>query len=245
MFFDRMKKMRIYQALLGILFLLGTTLAQAGIVVGGTRIIYPADQAEVQVSLKNQDDAKRYLVQSWVSNTDDSKAPFVITPPIYKLDENRQTLLHVVYTGDKAKLPQDRESLFMANIKSVSALPEELRDKNTLQFAIKTKIKLFYRPTALSDTAAKTAWQSLQFSRRNNQLTIKNPTPFYVTLGQLKVAQKEVKPLGKPDAPSALSMMIAPFGEQVFALPAGAQSPVMWTAINDFGAETEARQQDL
>lgn len=237
--------MRIHQPLLGILFLLSTTLAQAGIVVGGTRIIYPADQAEVQVSLKNRDDAKRYLVQSWVSNTDDSKAPFIITPPIYKLDENRQTLLHVIYTGAKTALPQDRESIFMANIKSVSAMPEELRDKNTLQFAIKTKIKLFYRPTALSDTAAKMAWQSLQFSRSNNQLTIKNPTPFYVTLGQLKVAQKEVKPLGKQDSPSALAMMIAPFGEQVFALPAGAQSPVMWTAINDFGAETEARQQAL
>lgn len=237
--------MRIYNAILGIFFLLGATLAQAGVVIGGTRIIYPSDQAEVQVTLKNKDDAKRYLVHSWVSNIDDSKAPFVITPPIYKLDENRQTLLHVVYTGDKTHLPQDRESLFMANIKSVSSVPEELRDKNTLQFAIKTKIKLFYRPATLSDTAAKTAWQSLQFSRRNNQLTIKNPTPFYVTLGQLKVAQKEVKPLGKQDTPSALSMMIAPYGEQVFALPTAAQGSVMWTAINDFGAETEPRQQAL
>lgn len=237
--------MRIYNAILGIFFLLGATLAQAGVVIGGTRIIYPSDQAEVQVTLKNKDDAKRYLVHSWVSNIDDSKAPFVITPPIYKLDENRQTLLHVVYTGDKTHLPQDRESLFMANIKSVSSMPEELHDKNTLQFAIKTKIKLFYRPSALSDAAAKTAWQSLQFSRRNNQLTIKNPTPFYVTLGQLKVAQKEVKPLGKQDTPSALSMMIAPYGEQVFALPTAAQGSVMWTAINDFGAETEPRQQAL
>ncbi|WJD51009.1 molecular chaperone [Enterobacter sp. PGRG2] len=237
--------MRIYNAILGIFFLLGATLAQAGVVIGGTRIIYPSDQAEVQVALKNKDDAKRYLVHSWVSNIDDSKAPFVITPPIYKLDENRQTLLHVVYTGDKTHLPQDRESLFMANIKSVSSMPEELRDKNTLQFAIKTKIKLFYRPSAFSDTAAKTAWQSLQFSRRNNQLTIKNPTPFYVTLGQLKVAQKEVKPLGKQDTPSALSMMIAPYGEQVFALPTAAHGSVMWTAINDFGAETEPRQQAL
>ncbi|WP_318376112.1 molecular chaperone [Enterobacter sp.] len=237
--------MRIYNAILGIFFLLGATLAQAGVVIGGTRIIYPSDQAEVQVTLKNKDDAKRYLVHSWVSNIDDSKAPFVITPPIYKLDENRQTLLHVVYTGDKTHLPQDRESLFMANIKSVSSVPEELHDKNTLQFAIKTKIKLFYRPSALSDAAAKTAWQSLQFSRRNNHLTIKNPTPFYVTLGQLKVAQKEVKPLGKQDTPSALSMMIAPYGEQVFALPTAAQGSVMWTAINDFGAETEPRQQAL
>ena len=117
----------------------GLNSVQAGVVVGGTRIIYPANQSEVQIALKNKDNDKRYLVQSWVSNIDDSKAPFIMTPPIYKLDENRQTLLHVVYTGNKSALPQDRESLFMANIKSVAAIPEELHDKNTLQFAIKTK----------------------------------------------------------------------------------------------------------
>lgn len=59
--------------------------AMAGIVLGGTRIIYPAKQAEVQIALKNKDTDKRYLVQSWVSNLDDSKAPFVITPPFIRL----------------------------------------------------------------------------------------------------------------------------------------------------------------
>ncbi|TYR87524.1 molecular chaperone, partial [Citrobacter freundii] len=156
--------------------------------MGGTRIIYPANQSEVQIALKNKDNDKRYLVQSWVSNIDDSKAPFIMTPPIYKLDENRQTLLHVVYTGNKSALPQDRESLFMANIKSVAAIPEELHDKNTLQFAIKTKLKLFYRPASLTEDEAKMAWQSLQFSRHQNQLVVKNPTPFYVTFGQISVA---------------------------------------------------------
>ncbi|MBD5750033.1 fimbrial biogenesis chaperone, partial [Citrobacter freundii] len=166
----------------------GLNSVQAGVVVGGTRIIYPANQSEVQIALKNKDNDKRYLVQSWVSNIDDSKAPFIMTPPIYKLDENRQTLLHVVYTGNKSALPQDRESLFMANIKSVAAIPEELHDKNTLQFAIKTKLKLFYRPASLTEDEAKMAWQSLQFSRHQNQLVVKNPTPFYVTFGQISVA---------------------------------------------------------
>jgi fimbrial chaperone protein len=51
---------------------------QAGVVLGGTRVIYPADQAEVQISLKNKDNDERYLVQSWVSNVDDSKAPSLL-----------------------------------------------------------------------------------------------------------------------------------------------------------------------
>ncbi|EAQ8936057.1 molecular chaperone [Salmonella enterica] len=223
----------------------GINIAHAGVVIGGTRIIYPANQAEVQVTLKNKDNDKRYLVHSWVSNIDDSKAPFIITPPIYKLEESRQTLLHVVYTGNKSALPQDRESLFMMNVKSVSAIPAELRDNNMLQFAIKTKLKLFYRPASLKESAAKTAWQSLQFSQSQNQLIVKNPTPFYVTFGKLSVAGKAIKAASDKNAPSALTMMVAPFAEQRFPLPSAVKGDVVWTAINDFGSETEQRKQSL
>lgn len=232
-------------AILAMVLTIGVNTVYAGVVVGGTRIIYPSNQAEVQVTLKNKDNDKRYLVQSWVSNVDDSKAPFIITPPIYKLDENRQTLLHVVYTGNKSAFPQDRESLFMANIKSISAISEELRNSNTLQFAIKTKLKLFYRPSSLKDSEAKMAWRSLQFNRNQNQLVVKNPTPFYVTFGQLTVAGKPVKPASEEHSPSALTMMVAPFGEQSFPLPSEVKGNVIWTAINDFGSETEQCKQSL
>ncbi|MDT7319579.1 molecular chaperone [Citrobacter freundii] len=150
-----------------------------------------------------------------------------------------------VYTGNKSALPQDRESLFMANIKSVAAIPEELHDKNTLQFAIKTKLKLFYRPASLTEDEAKMAWQSLQFSRHQNQLVVKNPTPFYVTFGQISVAGKAIKPATNQSSPTALTMMVAPFGEQRFPLPSAAKGNVVWTAINDFGSETEQRKQSL
>lgn len=59
------------------------------------------------------------------------------------MDANGQALLHIVFIGDKGSLPQDRESMFVANFKSVSAMPDELKDKNTLQFAMKTQLKLF------------------------------------------------------------------------------------------------------
>lgn len=60
---------------LGFTFLLTALQVQASIVLGGTRIIYPSNQNEVQITLKNKDAYARYLVQSWVSNIDGSKAP--------------------------------------------------------------------------------------------------------------------------------------------------------------------------
>lgn len=219
--------------------------AQASIVLGGTRIIYPSNKSEVQITLKNKDPHTRYLVQSWVSRVNDAKAPFIITPPVYKLAENRQTLLHIIFTGDKSTLPQDRESLFLANVKSVSALSPELKDKNTLQFAMKTRLKLFWRPASLTESDALNAWQKLSFRRQGNELIAKNPTPFYVSFGELAVGGKAVPVIESKSVPGAIAMMVAPFSEQRFPLPKAANGPVTWSAINDFGSQTRQLKQAL
>ncbi|MEG6191638.1 molecular chaperone [Enterobacter kobei] len=219
--------------------------AQASVVLGGTRIIYPSNKAEIQIALKNKDPHTRYLVQSWVSYVNNAKAPFVITPPVYKLQENRQTLLHVIFTGDKKSLPSDRESLFLANVKSVSALSPELKEKNTLQFAMKTRLKLFWRPSQLKEADALVADEKITFRRQGDTLIAKNPTPFYVSFGELAVGGKSVPVKETETTPGAISMMVAPFNEQHFALPKGATGAVTWTAINDFGAQTPQRKQAL
>ncbi|MCK7453009.1 fimbrial biogenesis chaperone [Enterobacter chengduensis] len=219
--------------------------AQASIVLGGTRIIYPSNKSEVQITLKNKDPHTRYLVQSWVSQVNDAKAPFIVTPPVYKLAENRQTLLHIIFTGDKNALPQDRESLFLANVKSVSALSPELKDKNTLQFAMKTRLKLFWRPAQLSESEALKACEKITFRRQGTELIAKNPTPFYVSFGELAVGGKAVPVVESKTTPGALAMMVAPFSEQRFTLPKGASGSVSWSAISDFGAQTRQLKQAL
>lgn len=224
---------------------IGCCSAQASIVLGGTRVIYPSNKSEVQIALKNKDPHTRYLVQSWVSNPDDTKAPFVVTPPVYKLQENRQTLLHIIYTGDKNALPNDRETFFVANVKSVSALAPELKDKNTLQFAMKTRLKLFWRPSQLEEADALQAWEKIAFRRQGTQLIAKNPTPFYVSFGELAVGGKAVPVIETKSTPGAVAMMVAPYSEQTFTLPAGAKGAVTWTAINDHGAQTPQKQQAL
>lgn len=218
---------------------------QANVVLGGTRIIYPSNKSEVQIALKNKDPHTRYLVQSWVTYPNDAKAPFIITPPVYKLQENRQTLLHVIFTGDKKSLPVDRESLFLANVKSVSALSPELKEKNTLQFAMKTRLKLFWRPAQLKESDALEAYAKITFQRQGDTLIANNPTPFYVSFGELAVGGKSVPVKETKTTPGAISMMVAPFSEQRFALPNSAKGAVTWTAINDFGGQTPQRKQAL
>lgn len=135
--------------------------------------------------------------------------------------------------------------MFVANFKSVSAMPDELKDKNTLQFAMKTQLKLFWRPVSLKESAAAGAWEKLRFSRQGSQLTAKNPTPFHVSLLELSVGGKRVKPLADSSVPESLSMTIPPFGEQIFSIPAAAVGDVSWAAVNDYGAATVKKRQQL
>lgn len=60
---------------------------QAGVVVGGTRLIYDGGKKESALNINNPD-AVPYLIQSWVDaqEGDSAKAPFIITPPLFRLD---------------------------------------------------------------------------------------------------------------------------------------------------------------
>lgn len=84
--------------------------------------------------------------------------------------------------------------MFLANIKSVSAMPEELKDKNTLQFAMKARLKLFWRPASLGNGDALTAWEKLKFHKEAGKLIVKNPTPFYISFSDLTVSGKILFP---------------------------------------------------
>jgi chaperone protein EcpD len=89
--------------------------AEASVTIGGTRVVYPLDQREVTVKLDN-DSKSPSLVQVWMDDghpdakPGDIKVPFVITPPIFRMDANKSQTLRVMYSGEA--LPTDRESVY-------------------------------------------------------------------------------------------------------------------------------------
>ncbi|MEO3990767.1 fimbrial biogenesis chaperone [Pseudocitrobacter cyperus] len=212
-----------------IYFLLVSTIAQAGVVAGGTRVVYQEGKREASISVTNADTHTPYLVQSWVENfadNDKRPVPFIVTPPLFRLDPEKRNMLRISFTG--MELPHDRESVYWLNIKSI--LPSQKGDVNKLQVNIKSKFKIFYRPNNLSVDPSD-AWQKLQFHAEGNRLTAKNPTPYFISLFSLTVGGKEVKEPG----------MVAPFSSHSW--PVSGAGTVKWRAINDFGGITDATQQ--
>ncbi|AHG19274.1 long polar fimbrial chaperone LpfB [Chania multitudinisentens RB-25] len=198
---------------------------QAGIIIGGTRLIYDGAKKESSLSINNPDKVP-YLIQSWVDTQDGdtSKAPFIITPPLFRLDAGQDNILRVVRAG--GNLPENKESLYWLNIKSI---PSAEKKDNTLQIAVKTRIKLIYRPQGLPgnlDEAAK----ALTWQRSGNAVQVTNSSPYYITFFKIKVNGSQLKN----------ATMVAPQSSARFELPAGSNGGALsWEIINDYGGTSK------
>nr|EIZ8353272.1 fimbria/pilus periplasmic chaperone [Escherichia coli] len=78
--------LRATTKLLLLLFACHSTVANAAVALGATRVIYPANQKQVLLPVTNNDPASVYLIQSWIENAGDQKdTQFVITPPLFSI----------------------------------------------------------------------------------------------------------------------------------------------------------------
>ncbi|WP_411705873.1 molecular chaperone [Edaphovirga cremea] len=211
--------------------LLASLGASAGVIVGGTRVIYNGGKKEAALNVKNPDKVA-YLIQSWAENPEgvQGKAPFVVTPPLFRLNAGQDNVLRIVRAG--GNLPEDKESQFRLNVKSI---PSTEKADNTLQIAVKTRIKLIYRPAgikgSLNDAAKNLKWQ-----RSGNALQAINNSPFYLSFYSVSLGGKEF--------PNVI--MVAPNGSAAYTLPAGMSgNAVSWKIINDYGGISDTYQFSL
>lgn len=182
-------------ATLAVAMSLAASRADAGVVISGTRVVFPAEKREVSVRLENTAEIPS-LVQTWIDNGEGkadaasaAKVPFLIRPPIFRIDGGRSQVLRLVHSGEP--MPQDRESLYYFNVldvpankasASAGAAPE-------IRLIVRTQLKLFYRPKGLTREGALQAPKKLKWSvARNDQgwaLQVDNPTAYHVAIAEI------------------------------------------------------------
>lgn len=197
----------------------------AGVIIGGTRLVYDGGKKESSLGVSNPDNIS-YLIQSWVTTQEGgtTKAPFIITPPLFRLASGQNNILRVVRSGND--FPNDRESLYWLNVKSI---PSSEKATNTLQIAIKTSMKLIYRPKGLPGSLDEAA-QALTWQRMDNSVQVTNTSPYYLTFFNVKVNGREIP---KAD-------MVAPKSTARFELPADISGgAINWQIINDYGGTSK------
>jgi len=225
-------------AVLLLSLILAAPCARAEMIIDTTRVIYPEARREVTFNVSNVSKEKPALIQMWVddgvntASPEDVVTPFNISPPVARIGVAGTQVVRVVYTGDP--LASDRESLYWFNMLEV---PPKSNAENRLTFAIRTRIKLFFRPKGLKGDPVqamdKVTWKVV---KQGNGWVIEgdNPTPFHMSFLSLN--------LGEPGQLVSVTEggMLKPMSHASFPITQMDKLPQKYSLlvadfINDFG----------
>lgn len=82
-----------FKMVLFMVFSFYSSVSFSGIVVGGTRVIFPGNAPDATISIYNKESKLPYLIQSWVDpfdKNDKSKPPFTTIPPVSRLEAGQE-----------------------------------------------------------------------------------------------------------------------------------------------------------
>ena len=180
---------------------------QAGVVIGGTRFVYPQDQRAISVTVRNK-----------------SSLPYLIGTKIYRGGRwpGAQQPPEAATAWFTAPLPADRETLFTL---SIASIPASQRHSDNVQMAVRSSMKLIYRPEGIQGEPA-LAYRQLRWQLTADGLTVENPSPYYVTLYQLSVNGTRVDNAG----------VVAPLSQRRTDWCKGtARCQLTWQSLSDEG----------
>lgn len=232
-----MMKQRNVTSLLATTTLLAGALAptaQAAIALDRTRVIFDGSVQSVSLSVSNQNKQLPYLAQGWLEDEQGNKIqnPLTVLPPVQRIEPGKPSQVKIQALPAAKMLPQDRETLYYFNLREI---PPKSNKPNSLQIALQTRIKLFYRPAAIAPERNAAPWQEqLTLSKQGDKYVVNNPTPYYVTI---------IDAAGRKEGSGAKSFepfMVPPKGSAPLTVSAGSvgSSPVL-TYINDYGGRPQ------
>lgn len=204
--------------------------AIAGIVIGGTRFIVGDGQGRVSIPIKNTSNkpflitAKVRPATTWegaLSNVELSEN-IIATPPVLKLNGGKENNVNVIFIQPTKGYSENKESIYQLEI---VAIPSGVSESNSLQLAIKSKFKVIFRPSGVKGNP-ELAYSKLIWGRNNNAINVYNPTPYVVTIHNLKISGKKISDAG----------VIMPNSSRTFSVCTEKNyCSVTWQSINDYG----------
>ena len=216
-----------------------SVVAQAGLQLDTTRIIYPEGAKSVTVGVDNVGGNRAFLVESQVSADTQGqvKAPFVVMPPLLRVESGGSNQIRIMQAGES--LPKDRESLFWFSVKGIPAsapLSAGSADKGAsvdggISLGVGIFVKMLYRPQGLMPQQA--GFAALRVQHTPEGIRLNNPSPYYLNFASLSVGGVSVI---TPQT-AVNSATLAPFASMdISARGLSLPAQVQWKLINDQGA---------
>lgn len=199
--------------------------ARAGIVVESTRYLYKQGAREITAQIDNKDNIP-YLIKSWVEAPKGQAPSFMVTPPLFRLEGNEKNTVRIFSTAN-LNAPADRESIYFFNVMAIPPSDDSYANANTVQLAVRHRMRLVYRPQALLEKSINSEAEKLVWKKVGKKLVIKNPTPFFYYFNSIKINGNEVK--------SSVNS-IEPLSTKEVTLEQNMSgSTLTWKIVNDYG----------
>jgi len=204
--------------------------------ISSTRVVFDSDKRSVSLNVSNPSN-KPFAVQTWVNTAADDQStavPFIASPPLFRLNPLKEQQVQI--NGLPNALPQDRESLFYFNVQELPQL--ESTDSNQLNIALRTRIKMFYRPAEIKSDPLQQL-QHLRWTIQNTngkpRLVVTNPGPFHVSFVRIEL-RADGQSVVLKDTPMAAPMDTQSFEFEGLKPVPGMQ--VNFSVITDYGGYT-------
>ncbi|MDQ1215033.1 fimbria/pilus periplasmic chaperone [Pantoea anthophila] len=215
---------------------LGIGTASAVVNSTQSRLVFNEDSQVESLTVVNSVRAPA-LVQVWTDDNDPLSppdrisTPVVVIPPLFKLAPAESRSLRVMLLS-RDGMPKDRERLYWLNIYQIppNTQQQEAMEKK-LVLPLRIRLKVFVRPIGIKApdeaTGEKLIFTLNHAGTPNSVLNINNPTPYYISIVDIRLGTKPLK-----------AEMIAPFSSvAISAANAGNNRVLSWTVIDDYGKQ--------
>lgn len=228
-----MKKMLVISAVISA----GINAAHAGISLDRTRMVITEKDVSSSANLSNTSPDVPFLAQSWLEDAKGNKitSPILVLPALQRINGGQKGVIRITKTNGIDALPKDRESLFYLNVREIPPKPKKA---NVLQLSMQSRIKVFYRPTAVIPNRKGEVWQDkLVFKKEGNRLIADNPTPYFITMiGLTRGTEK-----GGERITTFPGMMIEPKSTREIPVNSVNVTDFVMMYVNDYGGHPEIR----
>lgn len=217
--------------------------ASATTYINFTRLILNENEREVTFRIKNEGD-NAVLMQLWtdrdnfMDKPESIKTPFMILPPVFRLNGMDSRTARLQLIDNEESLPKNKESLFWLNALEIPQKAKGTTDEVLLQVAFRTRIKIFYRPVAISQINTEKEIDKIKvikISCDNSEcIRLENRTPFHYSLLKISLGSgKEIIDLPQDGLLFPFSSLDIPSGKIALVN----ESIKSFTWIDDYGVE--------
>ncbi|PVZ84273.1 fimbrial protein [Serratia sp. S1B] len=157
--------------------LLSSTYGHAtGMVPESSVVIVEQEDGEGAINVKNTDAFPVLLLTTLENIKDDSANLLTVTPPAARVEQGKAQRVRFIMTS--------KEPLKTERLKRVifEGVPPQQKGKSEVRMTVRQNLPVIIRPAGLEKDLA--PWKRLTWKQNGNSMTVSNPSPYVVRLGQ-------------------------------------------------------------